>query len=501
MRSRVGRERAPLRRAGAPFVAVACSLSSWHRSFCAAARRPPDRCGRAAAVRRFWPTAADVQRLLKFNERSTKFQRSLKLHAPTTAHVQGDDMIEAHHPLGAGVRGCRRRPLRRSRRARPGRARRAARRRRRPRGGHGHRAPPRGDAAGRADRGLGVLRRAARDAPAPRDITWLQQSDAERHAAGRARLELDADRLHPRRRPAGPAVGLRARRRPLRRRRVHRAARRAPCSTSTTSSASRCCAARRARSTAATPSAARSSTSPGRSTSERARRARQPRLATARSTSSSSRLDAAHATRSRSARSRALYRRDGYGKNQLPARSTTTRTWTRFRAQAEWQPTDDLFVRLAGDYVDDDSTPQAWPPRGAGAGSTAGDAASSRTSTTRCAGIGDDNSVENEGVVAHASAGYAERRADVQVDHRLPRGRDRLADRLRHRAPAAGARRAGLLHERPDHPGIPAAVRRERLQGVAGALLPRCDRLRRVRHDRRGAQPTIATSGDVETDS
>jgi hypothetical protein len=38
-------------------VAAAGSLSSWHRSFCAAAIRPPDRCGFPSAVRRFWPTA------------------------------------------------------------------------------------------------------------------------------------------------------------------------------------------------------------------------------------------------------------------------------------------------------------------------------------------------------------------------------------------------------------------------------------------------------------
>ena len=75
---------------------------------------------------------------------------------------------------------------------------------------------------GRAGRRLGPQRRARWSSTGAPDITALQQHDPQRHGPGRARLELDPDHLHPRRRPAGSAVGLRARRRPLYRRRLCR---------------------------------------------------------------------------------------------------------------------------------------------------------------------------------------------------------------------------------------------------------------------------------------
>src|SRR3546814_16117104 len=46
------------------------------------------------------------------------------------------------------------------------------------------------------------------------------RDDPEHHARSLARLELDAQRLHPRRRPAGPGLGLRTGRRHLSRRRL-----------------------------------------------------------------------------------------------------------------------------------------------------------------------------------------------------------------------------------------------------------------------------------------
>ena len=76
---------------------------------------------------------------------------------------------------------------------------------------------------------------------------------------------------HPRHRPAGRAADLRSFGRRLCRRRLLSAASAAPSSTCSTSSGSRCCAGRRARSTARTRSAARSTSSPaGRATTFRA---------------------------------------------------------------------------------------------------------------------------------------------------------------------------------------------------------------------------------------
>jgi hypothetical protein len=115
-------------------------------------------------------------------------------------------------------RGCR--PVRRSRRARPGGARRALRVRRRPRGDHGHRASPRGGAAGRADRGVGILRRrsAADAGPGPR---WPAGQRTEPESRAGTRFGHQRQRLHPRHRPAGRAADLRPRGRHLSRRRLH----------------------------------------------------------------------------------------------------------------------------------------------------------------------------------------------------------------------------------------------------------------------------------------
>ena len=192
----------------------------------------------------------------------------------------------------------------------------------RPRGDHRHRAPPRGIAAGRADRGLGVLGRAHRERRRARHHL-AAAVHAEPHPAGGARLELDADRLHPRHRPAGSAVGLRARRRPLCRRRLHRAP-----------------AGRGARHLRhrAPRSAARPAGHAVRPQHHRrrdqvrhqlARRRGAPRHQATRSaptpsTTSSPRACCRSATRSRSARSAAIYRRDGYGENQYTGNRTTT---------------------------------------------------------------------------------------------------------------------------------------------------------------------------------
>ena len=124
-------------------------------------------------------------------------------------------------------------------------------------GNRRHRAAPQRGAARRADRGHRLFGRAAR-APGRARHHRHRRHHAQRHARNVARHQHHADRLHPRSRPAGPGRRLRAGRRPLSRRRLSQPPAGARCSTFTTSSGSRSCAGRRARSTAATRSAARS---------------------------------------------------------------------------------------------------------------------------------------------------------------------------------------------------------------------------------------------------
>jgi iron complex outermembrane receptor protein len=54
----------------------------------------------------------------------------------------------------------------------------------------------------------------------------------------------------------------------------------------------------------------------------------------------------------------ARYTRDGYGTNLTTGQEHYNKDVTAYRASAEWTPTDNLFVRLAYDRVDDDSAPR-----------------------------------------------------------------------------------------------------------------------------------------------
>mgnify|MGYP006266709003 CR=1 FL=1 len=55
----------------------------------------------------------------------------------------------------------------------------------------------------------------------------------------------------------------------------------------------------------------------------------------------------------------ASFNRDGFGENRNLGEDNYDKDILAFRASAEWQPTYNLFVRLAGDYTDDDSNPRA----------------------------------------------------------------------------------------------------------------------------------------------
>lgn len=55
----------------------------------------------------------------------------------------------------------------------------------------------------------------------------------------------------------------------------------------------------------------------------------------------------------------ASFNRDGYGDNLTTGKDNADKQILAFRASAEWQATDDFFVRLYGDYSMDDSNPRS----------------------------------------------------------------------------------------------------------------------------------------------
>jgi iron complex outermembrane receptor protein len=96
--------------------------------------------------------------------------------------------------------------------------------------------------------------------------------------------------------------------------------------------------------------------------------------------------------------SAAIYRRDGYGENQFTGNQNHyAKSVDAFRMSAEWNPTDALSFRLAGDYVEDNSDAKHGHREAPGMGLTAGEVVLPDVFDTR-AGIGDDNLVRNQGV-------------------------------------------------------------------------------------------------------
>ncbi|HEX7373898.1 MAG TPA: TonB-dependent receptor [Steroidobacteraceae bacterium] len=94
----------------------------------------------------------------------------------------------------------------------------------------------------------------------------------------------------------------------------------------------------------------------------------------------------------------AFYRHDGYGQNQYTGRNDHyAKDVDAFRLSAEWQPTDNVNVRLAGDTVTDNSPAKHGHREAPGMGLTAGEVVLPNIYDTR-AGIGSDNVVKNQGV-------------------------------------------------------------------------------------------------------
>ena len=91
----------------------------------------------------------------------------------------------------------------------------------------------------------------------------------------------------------------------------------------------------------------------------------------------------------------ASYDRDGYGENLNTGADVYDKDVLAGRLSLEWEPRDDVMVRLAYDRVEDDSNPRHGHREVAGVGTGAG--VPSNVYDT-FAGIGDSNSVTNQGL-------------------------------------------------------------------------------------------------------
>jgi len=93
----------------------------------------------------------------------------------------------------------------------------------------------------------------------------------------------------------------------------------------------------------------------------------------------------------------ASYQRDGYGTNLNTGAEHYNKDVLAGRVSAEWEPREDMSIRLAYDRVEDDSNPRHGHREQAGVGPGAGIPDSVYDTW---AGIGDDNSVMNQGFSA-----------------------------------------------------------------------------------------------------
>ena len=93
----------------------------------------------------------------------------------------------------------------------------------------------------------------------------------------------------------------------------------------------------------------------------------------------------------------AMYRRDGFGQNLVTGAEHYNKDVKAFRGTVEWSPSDNLFIRLAGDILNDDSNPRHGHREAPGLGLAAGETVLPDEYDTR-AGVGDVNSVETKGL-------------------------------------------------------------------------------------------------------
>ncbi len=69
----------------------------------------------------------------------------------------------------------------------------------------------------------------------------------------------------------------------------------------------------------------------------------------------------------------AIYRRDGYGTNHFSGAEEYNKDVDAYRLSAEWRPTEGVLLRLAGDYLTDDSNAKHGHREAPGLGLAAGD--------------------------------------------------------------------------------------------------------------------------------
>jgi iron complex outermembrane recepter protein len=91
----------------------------------------------------------------------------------------------------------------------------------------------------------------------------------------------------------------------------------------------------------------------------------------------------------------AVYRRDGYGDNRFTGGEQYNKDVDALRGTFEWQPSDAVSVRLAGDYLEDNSNARHGHREAPRAGLAAGQQMPDVYDND--AGIGDDNKVKNSG--------------------------------------------------------------------------------------------------------
>jgi iron complex outermembrane receptor protein len=177
----------------------------------------------------------------------------------------------------------------------------------------------------------------------------------------------------------------------------------------------------------------------------------------------------------------ARFKRDGFGRNLFTGAPNYDKDLTAGRVSAEWQPTPDLFVRVAGDKTQDDSHPKNGHRLIVGRTSGApilGNVYDTQANLNTA--LGHEQEVRQHGV--SATLEWTDQSGPGgQVDHRAAPGQIVCTDRLRL---AAGGRHgsAGAVHQQAVQPGIQPDLYRPDHPGRGRRLLHRRQRLQQVRH-------------------
>ncbi len=194
----------------------------------------------------------------------------------------------------------------------------------------------------------------------------------------------------------------------------------------------------------------------------------------------------------------ALYRRDGYGENQITHKQHYGKDVDAFRLSAEWHPTDAISVRLAGDYVDDNSDAKHGHREAPGLGLSAGEPVLKDVYDMR-AGIGSDNEVSTSGLSLIAQWDLSDALTLKSITAYREGWTDTLIDFDTGPQPSLDV--PGHYRDHQTTQEFQVLYEGERLKGVAGLYYLDATAARQVRHDPRHPQPTIATSGQVDTTS